>query len=138
MKAYLSGGIHALDWEEAVAYRKTMHEKLLLSGIVPVDPMRGKKKNTKYYSAEIVLRDLKDILNCDLVLADLNGNRMCGTWMEVFFAKERNIPVIAYCDPKNEEVWKTAHSYWATHCITRLFNSLEEAVDYILSFWGEK
>lgn len=56
---------------------------------------------------DIASQDLKGLDSSDAILAILDGADS-GTWFEVGWARKQGKPVVAYCDPKNEQQLKMA------------------------------
>ena len=119
---YLCGGINGLadaeckDWRE---YAKTRLSRTL-------DPMRRDYRGRESECVdEIVRGDIIDIDNSHVVLA------MCpkpswGTAMEIFYAYDQSKPVVAVV-PSGVPV-----SPWLTYHSSKIFNSLDAAINYIL------
>lgn len=118
MKGYLAGPINACSDDEVTAWRETV--KATCSKIEWVDPadrdFRGVEDET---FTSIVEGDKADIDRCDFVLA-FCWQPSYGTAMELLYAWEREIPVIAVV-PESAPV-----SPWVQYHATIVARSLED------------
>jgi len=111
-RVYLAGPITGLDYKGAVDWRQEAKKKLL--PIIGISPMRAKEyfKDVTEFSATcvgyeqysclssargIMTRDHWDATRCDIVLVNFLGAQKVsiGTVMEIAWAWDHNIPVIA-------------------------------------------
>jgi len=125
------------DLVNAMAWRKDVEKRYLGSSIFVKNPLRGKSlcdmKNRIFKPREIVLRDLNDIDQSDLVLANIPKKRyslMWGSPCEIMYAFLKNIPVIVVTDDEEVRV-----HYWLVHQCVAFFDNLEESLEYIEKFW---
>jgi nucleoside 2-deoxyribosyltransferase len=127
---YLAGPIGKQTIEESGVWRKQVEESFEdLYSINIRSPLRGKKEENRksYTDAEIVLRDKLDIK--DLVLVFWPERTVSnGTAMEILYAYENKVPVIFVGSWAREDVW-------VRHHVVRIFDELDEAVDYIKEMW---
>jgi len=98
-QVYLAGPPHAEE------YRSRAAELVRARGWEPIDPMRRDfRGRTQGSEAEIVEGDLADIRSCAAVLADFTRPDE-GTAMEVWYAREQGIPVVAYTGGTPPHPW---------------------------------
>lgn len=145
---YLAGPITALSYADSTCWRLQARTALSALGIDSLDPLRGKTFLAHKQAGEIekaaamqgltprqiVTRDLNDIRQCDLLLANLmdvkkNGSVMMGTPMEMFFAAhDLDKPVVA-----------VANDYtgpWLEHFCIRVVPDLDTAYHVIRQYFG--
>ena len=110
-KVYLAGTIGGLSYKEANDWRVTATKELGWHGIIGASPMRwkewlndedqlhhlGYEKNVMSTQKGIISRDRFDVLNCDVLMCNLElGERISiGTVMEIAWANYLHKPVIA-------------------------------------------
>lgn len=82
---YLAGGIEGLDPELAAGWRQELIRELGGS-IKFLDPMRRQLFQDGGDAEAIVRNDLEDILECDMVVANLLHGTCTGTKMEIGYA----------------------------------------------------
>jgi len=127
---YLAGPIGKQTIEESSVWRKQVEDSF--ENIYSIDirnPLRGKREENRklYTDAEIVLRDKKDIQ--DIVLVYWPERTISnGTAMEICYAFENKVPVIFVGAWARDDVWIRFHC-------TRIFDELDEAVEYIKKMW---
>lgn len=93
MKVYLCGGINGLSDSDAKDWRE--QAKVMLAPLETLDPMRRDYRGVEAANVhEIVHGDLKDISECDVVLA-MCARPSWGTAMEIFYAHTINKPVFS-------------------------------------------
>lgn len=119
---YLAGGILGLSDEEVGGWRRRAITLLAAAGLGALDPMvrdyRGREDDC---AQEIVDLDKRDILEAAAVI--VNAVRPSwGTAMEVIFAWERGIPVVAWVPAG------TVVSPWLRYHSVAVVTTLEEAV----------
>jgi nucleoside 2-deoxyribosyltransferase len=138
MKVYLSGPIYPDNKEATDEWRRESKNVLIRGGIWTIDPCRNKAIYTYglYTPNEIVFRDLKDVDESDMILANfmMVGDKLpIGTVMEIMYAWEHKKPVvIVSTDPRI-----ITHP-WLLAMSVRIYPKLQEALDYIVGFWGEE
>lgn len=119
---YLCGGILGLSDEAAGGWRRRAIELLAAAGLGALDPLvrdyRGREDDCVQ---EIVDLDKRDILGAAAVI--VNAVRPSwGTAMEVLFAWERDIPVVAWVPAG------TVVSPWLRYHSVAVVPTLEDAV----------
>jgi nucleoside 2-deoxyribosyltransferase len=103
-------------------YRRRAAALSAAAGWEPVDPMRRDfRGRTVGHEQEIVEGDLAEIDSCDAVLAAFTAPDE-GTAMEAWYARSRDVPVIAYTGG-------TPPHPWTTYVARSVHASLEAAVD---------
>lgn len=114
-RVYLAGPPYADE------YRARAAELVRAAGWEPVDPfVRDFRGRTEGHEAEIVEDDLRDIFDCDALLADFTEADE-GTAMEAWYANSRGIPVITWTGDRKPHPW-TVYISRSVHA------TLEEAV----------
>lgn len=113
-KVYLAGAISGLSHRECVEWRDYATVKLSQAGITAFSPMRHKEYLATEVKIEgsypqyalstdraIMSRDHNDVVTSDAVLVNLLslGRVTIGTVMEIAWAFERRIPVVAVMEP---------------------------------------
>jgi nucleoside 2-deoxyribosyltransferase len=133
MKIYLAGKMSGLSFEEMNKWRQDIKNRLSvnypdINAINPVefysfevyDKMKCIPKEVKEY-------DLWLVKNSDLILVNLDYPDSIGTAIELHMAQEWKIPVVGFGKTKNHD--------WIECCLTRKCKNMEEAIDYIISFY---
>lgn len=131
-----------MTWEEASGWREQAKEYFEQYGITTLNPLDGKEdlrslsgldRQKQFLPQELILRDLRDIDNSDVVLVELAwfDNTYIGTLMEIFYAWEHRKPVIAWTG-----VNYLHERSWLPGLITKSYSSLDDALDYIVNYWG--
>lgn len=131
-KIYLAGS--SSDPSFALKWRVEASE-LLHPEFITLNPFRGREvidgKWKRYNSNEIVGRDIHDVLNCDLVIAEMlfKDQPYIGTSMEIRTAADAGIPVV---------VWTEAHKdhYWIQYHSIKCLPTLEECCKFVRDFWA--
>lgn len=133
---YLSGKIS--PGASSTYYRKTAAQLLRNAGFHTLDPMRGKhKKNTKWSDlnpTELVQRDIQDVLRSKVVLSVImtDGRKQSfGTPCEISAAWWNHIPVVIVTNDKT-----LAKHPWVTQLCSRVFDNVDDAVEYIIDYYG--
>lgn len=133
---YLSGKIS--PGASSTYYRKDVAQKLRNAGFHTLDPMRGKQKQGTKWSelnpAELIQRDIQDVLRSKVVLAVImtDGRKQSfGTPCEISAAWWNHIPVVIVTDDKT-----LAKHPWVTQLCSRVFDNVNDAVDYIIDYYG--
>ena len=86
-------------------YRLPATELLIAAGHVPVDPFRRDfRGKTVGHEEEIVTGDLRDIDECDAVLADFSEADE-GTAMEAWYARSTGTPIVAHTGGRTPHPW---------------------------------
>lgn len=134
---YLSGKIS--PGASSTYYRKDAAQKLRDAGFHTLDPMRGKQKKISKWidlnPAELVQRDIQDVLRSKVVLAVImtDGRKQSfGTPCEISAAWWNHIPVVIVTDDKT-----LAKHPWVTQLCSRVFDKVDDALDYIIDYYGE-
>ena len=138
MTIYLAGSKRGSEEGNAISGWRQKAARLLPYESDIRDPFRGKKHlpdgkfdDISYTANEIVTRDLKDIRESDVVLAEMvfDDYNYIGTCMEIRAAAEYGVPVVIWC-PK-----AVAKHYWIEYHTVKSFETLEECCDYINAYW---
>lgn len=145
MKVYISGPIYLPgsvpnDREHTDAWRLEAAKALAFHGIGVLDPCRRKAVYDPglFTTNEIIFRDLRDVELADVILMNFHlvGNKLpIGTVMELMYAWSIKKPVVVISsDPRI-----VGHP-WIIGMSVRIFKdgSINEACNYIASFWEEK
>lgn len=121
---YLAGGINGLSDADAKDWRE--YAKGELEGFDTLDPMRRDYRGREDESVEeIVQGDLKDIRECDVVLASC-VRPSWGTAMEIHYAAyEAAKPVYAVV-PEGQAI-----SPWLRYFTRGIYNTFEQAITAI-------
>src|SRR3982751_2947354 len=116
MKVYLSGPVTGLVYEDAVDWRQSVTQQLEHWDLRAIDPMRGKEflagkgelsaqcdQHPAHGAREVMTRDHFDTINANVVLVNFLGAQRVsiGTVMEIAWAWDRRIPVVAAIEPGN-------------------------------------
>lgn len=87
-------------------------------------------KEPKYSSdAEVMRFDLHKVRNSDLIIVNFNDMWSLGTQSEIAIAYDRGIPIIGL-DVDNQKL----HPWQRCMC-ERIFNDIDEMIDYIEDFY---
>lgn len=148
MKVYLAGTIATSD-DYFQRWRKEAAAFLSNHGIMPLSPLAQKEVVTSkdggitsnIPNEDILMRDYTMVRSSHLVLANLkvmgdNGRiekPLVGTFFEMAWAWDWKKPVIAVVEPDNYLF--NAHPF-LTGTITHKFETLEEALHNIVSYWN--
>ena len=132
-KIYLSGPIMdevsgtAREWREAA-------KAMLGCEFKTLDPMRRKFVARQIDSAnEIVEFDLQDVRDADIILVNYNKPSI-GTSMEIFYASYNLGKFVVAFSPFE---YRDCSPWMARFC-TKILPSLEDAVSYIKTNFGEQ
>lgn len=142
MRVYLAGAIGGLNWETASQWRNGAREYLARYDIQCLNPLDGKEdlsqlsgleRQQQFNPQELILRDLRDIGRSDVVLVELVHADVTyvGTLMEIMYAWEQKIPIIAWTGNNSLHLRS-----WLPGMITRSYECLAEALDYIVNYWN--
>ena len=138
MIIYLAGSKRGSEPDNKISGWRQKVRKLLPYYVELRDPFRGKKRlpdgnfDTSVNNArEIVARDLQDIRDSDIVLAEMvfDDYNYIGTSMELRAASEYGIPVVIWCPDA------VAKHYWIEYHTVNSFETLEECCNYIKNYW---
>lgn len=127
MRVYLCGPINGCTDEEANGWREKAIRLLRrrFVGVQILNPMDRDFRGTEHVNAaEIVSGDKQDIDSCTAVLVDANRPSW-GTAMEIMYAADRGIRVVAWHGGSNPSPWLREHA--------TMVGSLEFAVDALFS-----
>lgn len=121
---YLCGGINGLSDSECRDWREIAKSLLKTETL---DPMRRDYRGKEdEHVKDIVIGDLADIQNSQCVL--VNATRPSwGTAMEVFYAAQRGIPVVAWVGERGS----VRVSPWLRYFTVGIYESLADAIDAI-------
>ena len=141
MKVYLAGAIDHVTPEFACGWRKQARTKLRAAGFEIGDPTEGKdlyayQAGKKIYTKtqageEIVMPDMVKINDSDIILAEMSRDDIPyhGTSMELVYGHLLSKIVI---------VWGGCRAAWVIYHSEEIMESLDEAIDYIIRWWGNK
>jgi nucleoside 2-deoxyribosyltransferase len=129
---YLGGAIDKVDPEFSIGWRKKA-TAVLEPLYKIIDPTAGKDLyapgvNTDVYTpAQIVETDLDAIRKSDILLVEISRDDIPyhGTSMEIVYGRLWGKDII---------VWGGCRSYWVRYHADHIFDTLEEAVEYITSY----
>ena len=114
----------------ATGWRDMATGKLMMAGCETLDPCRRLHSFEKKYMRRIFDLDMRDILECDIVLANLDDPKLAkhGTAMEVFYASYiLRKPVVAFkADPL------VLHPFFES-LVTEWRSTADKAVDTIIA-----
>jgi 8-oxo-dGTP diphosphatase len=114
---YLSGGIAGLSADGCNGWRKRAAELLNCSVL---DPMRWERDGRSHSPNDVIVqRDLRDIDECAALLVKVDDPSW-GTAMEVRYAYQLGLPIIAFGSPKMS-------SAWLEHHCDAIYSDLEQA-----------
>lgn len=130
LKVYLSGAIKCVNtnfqnWRDTCF---EIEENGFYSDIKFIDPNSHFNYTNKLPKTDKQCLDLFMWLvdKCDILLVNLDqSDKSCGTCMEIEHAFCHNIPIIAF--GSNSKTWYS----WAETRSSVIFNTLEEAIEYI-------
>ncbi len=141
---YLAGPIAGRTYRQATEWRADVTRALFYTETEAVDfstldPMRGKAdpgdgqpllgmQGLGYSPAEIFTRDLIDVADSNIVLANLDGlSRGIGTLFEFGYAYALVIPVVVCNVPD----WLVGHPFIAGNDALTICNTLDEAISEV-------
>jgi len=126
MTVYLAGPIFGCDDAECRGWRERA-KHLIGAAITTLDPMRRDYRGQEAAAAaEIVRGDLRDIEQCDVVLANVSRPTW-GTGMEIAHAKSMDKPVFGFGAA-------APASPWLMHHCESLHADLESACEKVLRY----
>lgn len=121
---YLAGPINGCTDSEANDWRERVIGYFQHGTVGFLNPMRRDYRGMEATSMrEIVQLDKRDI-NCSDILLVRYLKPSVGTSMEIYYAWERDIPVIVWADPVDLSPWLVYHS-------TKIASGFEEAMGSI-------
>ena len=131
-KIYLSGNVKNIeeDFQSWRTHCKTLTNNGYYAKLDFIDPISFFNYTNKQAKTDKQCLDLFMWLveQSDVLLINLeHSDNSCGSCMEVEHAYCRNVPIIGF-GSKND-----THYNWATERCTIVFNTLDEAIDYIYS-----
>lgn len=126
-KVYLCGGIEDIPIEQARSWRSKV--KQTLGEHRCLDPMRIKQTR----SDRIVQENKKDINTASILIVNATTPSW-GTAMEILYAYDRDKMIVAYIG-KSVEEYKNP---WMLYHCTKITNTIEEAMVYIIGELNEK
>lgn len=146
-KVYLAGAISGLTYDNANDWREYASQELTKVGCEVYDPLRGKSvllnqgvitnglrtseyENLMVSDALIYARDKHDVLNCDIMLANLLGatEKSLGTICEITLAEDHNKIIILVMKKDGTEVHD--HPFFRAMKLVWV-ETLEEALELI-------
>lgn len=138
---YLSGGMGKFgkeNFEESDKWRRYCKRALenyegeiyRVNVINPNDYFSFRDETPQYKSnAEVMRFDLYKLRKSDLVIMSFNDKHSLGSAIELGIAYDRDIPIIGL-DVDNQELHP-----WLTSMCERIFNNIDEMIDYIKDFY---
>ena len=128
---YLAGAMDKVPPEFAITWRLGAKTALTEAGHKVYDPTADKdlwnyECHTRLYTpGHIVKSDLSMISKSDIILAEISRRDIPyhGTSMELVYAKQWQ---------KRVYVWGGCKSYWVRYHADKIFETMEDAVSYIL------
>ena len=140
IRIYLAGGMGKFgkdNFEESNKWRKYCEDILKrydwnchLEVINPNSYFNFLDKPPRYSSErEIMEFDINKVRNSDLIICNFNDQKSLGTMAEIAIAYERRTPVIGLNEDFDE-----LHP-WQIEMCTRIFNNINEMLDYIEDFY---
>ena len=88
-------------------------------------------------SKSIILRDYNDIVQADVMLANLDlwgsTRPLTGTLMELAWAWQMKMPVVAVCH--KEDTFMRHHPF-IQECVSHYCETVEEAIDFIGRYYA--
>lgn len=140
VKLYLCGKIRNIDYDTGTQWRDYVTRELREGGVETLDPMRNKESLAGAASMpregddlfrqprNVFARDVWDVRQCDILLADLRWGNGRFTMFEIGMAYGLGKPVILVTDnPERDD------SICLTFGATAVFDNLNDAIDMILS-----
>lgn len=129
MKIYLAGAASKEYEERCRIWRRTATKKLERAGFEVINPIKDYPINKEYSVEEIievVEKDLKHVVECDMVLAEVGTmpHEYVGTSMEIRVAYQNSIPVIVW-SPLKDNFFLIYHS-------TVIFESLDASIEHCI------
>lgn len=138
IQVYLAGGMSGLSFEEQIAWRDHIGNKIIAFAIGNINNRVRVFNPCDYYNLEEKSHKLErepfefDIFNLkrsDFVIANLNKQDSIGTCMELAIAKDNGIPVIGLYTG-NEELHP-----WISECCIRICTSMRELEQYVCEYY---
>jgi nucleoside 2-deoxyribosyltransferase len=133
-KVYLGGAMSNITPEEASKWRKKAKHLLDVLEIKSIDPTYYYNFNldpSTYTEREVMEFDLAATVASDIVLVNLDFPDSVGTSIEAFYAyRILRKPVIGFGTNSNVHPW-------LQECLSKRCNTLEDAVEYIASYYGQ-
>lgn len=127
---YLAGPMEHVSLEDAKGWRDIATSLLTQAELKILDPTRRIHNFEKKYMRRIFELDLRDIRECDIILANLDNPKVAkhGTAMEVFYAAYvLQKPVVAFkADPNS------VHPFFES-LVTEWRSTVEKACDSIIT-----
>lgn len=135
MVIYLCGSIRGRDFDDANAWRKKATDFLEWNGHEVINPLRGRvwskaEEQSQFTPNEIIHRDLKDVDKSDILLVEYTNPSLdyVGTITEMARARRKDKIVIVFTEGK-----RSTFGWLDWYLATKVVNTLEEALDYIVS-----
>lgn len=145
-RAYLSGPISGLSYEDAISWTDYAQSKLKEFGINGYKPLRGKEflKNKGILEPTavsylnplatpkgIIGRDRYDVMSADILLVNLLGakEKSIGTMYEMAWADMAHKPIVLVIEDTNN-----VHEHvFVTESMTHRTNNLDEGIEIVKS-----
>jgi len=131
-KIYLAGKMSGLTFQEMQGWRRDLENNTVLSKLTHIiNPVKfysfDNVDQLKATGKEIMDFDLYLVKRSNLVIVNLDYPDSIGTAIELYEAHRKGIPVIGFGTAKNHD--------WIEACVSKRFDKVEDAVDYILHFY---
>lgn len=147
-KIYLAGGMANLSFKEQNRWREKIINRLRpnypqLEVINPTDYFNF--QSIKYKSQrEVKNFDIREVKTSDLVIVYFNDPKSIGTAQELQCANDYDIPVIGIWESEENKQRKILGKPpkklhpWLEESCERIFEDLDECIDYVIEFYLEK
>ena len=145
-RVYLAGLI-STEKPESLQWRVFAAKRLEQAGLKPISPMRGKEQlaleskdggvsSTIRTPKDIMLRDYLDVEGSDVILMHLESfgstRPLLGTIVELGWAWQLRKPLVAVAAADN---YLMRNHPFVKEAVSHMFETLEEAVDYVTSYY---
>ncbi len=136
---YLAGQMSGLTLEQMSQWRDEATDLLQenFTVINPVNYYNFEIDPNTYTNREVKKFDLEAVKRSDIILVNLEYPKSIGTAIEVHMAYDVwDKPVVAYGGKKEDlHPWLQDVHPWIQESLTKWCNTLDEAVDYINTFY---
>jgi len=146
---YLSGLI-STEYLESLTWRASVEPVLVEAGFQVLSPMRGKDNlvnlttnggltDPRLTDGDIVLRDYRDILDSDIILAHLetfgSPRPLLGTIAELGWGWSNHTPIVGVAHPGN--LLMRTHPF-ITRFVSHFCQDVEDAVDFVIQHYSRR
>lgn len=133
---YLAGPMSGISWQEQTEWRKHIKQYFEHYSAIPIHCINpcdfyNLKERLHNSELEVIDWDLGMLKKCDLVICMLS-NTSVGTIMEIAVARENGIPILGLNLNELE-----LHP-WIEASLSRVFDNVNDLLEYVMSFylWG--